>query len=922
MSEQRPSGSPDPSADLLGQETRHPLEVFFHPRSVAVIGASERPGAVGRTVLWNLVTNPFGGTVYPVNAKRGNVLGIKACASIAEVPERVDLAVIATPAPGVPGLIAECAKAGVRGAIILSAGFKEVGPEGARLEQEILATARAARMRVVGPNCLGMMVPGTGLNATFAHAMARKGQVAFLSQSGALQTAILDWSLQENVGFSAFASLGSMLDVGWGDLLGYFGHDARTKSILLYMESIGEGRDDARAFLSAAREVALRKPIIVIKGGRTGPAAAAATSHTGSMAGSDEVFTAAFRRAGVLRVDSIADLFYMADTLAKQPRPRGRKLTIITNAGGPAVLATDALVAGLGEPAQLGKETLQKLDAALPAQWSRGNPVDLLGDAGPERYAKAVELAGGDAESDGVLVILTPQDLTEPTKTAERLREYAHKWSYKPVLASWMGAAKVAAGRKLLSEAGIPTFYYPDTAARIFNYMWRYAYNLRGLYETPALADAAAQVASDAAASAIIQAARSQGRTLLDEIESKKVLAAYGIPTVETLPAQSADEAVRHAEALGYPVVVKLRSRSITHKSEVDGVRLDLRGARDVRAAFESIRSRLEDLGRLEAFDGVAVQPMIRKQGFELIVGSALDPQFGPVILFGTGGLLAEAYRDRSLGLPPLNTTLARRMMEQTRIYPVLAGAHLREGGPPRADLDGLEKLLVRFSRLVVEQRAIKEIDVNPLFASEQQLVALDARVVLHGPEVRDEDLPRSAIRPYPVKYVGKAKLKNGQELDVRPIRPEDEPKMVRFHEALSAQSVYLRYASLMKLDQRVAHERLAQICFVDYDREMALVAERTLPGSAGTEIVAVARLTCLEGTKDAEFALLITDALHGQGLGRELLTRLFEVGRDWGMERIVAEILSDNMPMRALCRALGFVFGKFGTTSAAKELK
>jgi acetyltransferase len=448
--------------------------------------------------------------------------------------------------------------------------------------------------------------------------------------------------------------------------------------------------------------------------------------------------------------------------------------------------------------------------------------------------------------------------------------------------------------------------------------MWRYAYNLNGLYETPALADAAAEVESDAAASAIIAAARSEGRTLLDEIESKKVLAAYGIPTVETLAAQTPDEAVRHAESLGFPVVVKLRSRTITHKSEVDGVRLDLRSAREVRAAFEGIRSKLEELGRLDAFDGVAVQPMIRKQGFELIVGSALDPQFGPVILFGTGGVLAEAYKDRSLGLPPLNTTLARRMMEQTRIYPVLSG----QGGPERADLMGLEKLLVRFSRLVVEQRAIKEVDVNPLFASAERLIALDARIVLHGPEVRDEDLPKSAIRPYPVKYIGKAKLKNGQTVDVRPIRPEDEPKMVRFHEALSAQSVYLRYASLLKLDQRVAHERLAQICFVDYDREMALVAERPLPGSTETEIVAVARLTCLEGTKDAEFALLIVDALQAQGLGRDLLTRLFDVGRDWGCDRIVAEILSDNMPMRALCRALGFVFGKFGTTYAAKELR
>ena len=933
MADQRDSATTEPSADLLGQESRHPLEVFFAPRSVAVIGASERAGAVGRTVLWNLLQSPFGGTVYPVNDKRGNVLGVKACANIASIQEPIDLALVVTPAPSVPGVIRECAKAGVRGAVILSAGFKETGPAGARLEEEILAIARGARMRIIGPNCLGMMVPGTGLNATFAHAMARKGNVAFLSQSGALQTAILDWSLQENVGFSAFASLGSMLDIDWGDLIDYLGNDPRTKSILIYMESIG----DARAFLSAAREVALRKPIIVIKAGRTAPAALAAASHTGALTGSDEVLTAAFRRAGVLRVDSIADLFYMADALAKQPRPQGKRLSIITNAGGPGVLAADALVSGGGELTQLAPETLKALDGVLPAEWSHHNPVDVLGDADPERFAKALEAAAADPQSDGLLVILTPQDLTDSTKTAERLKGYAKQWPRKPVLASWMGAAEVATGRRILSEAGIPTFYYPDTAARIFNYMWQYSYNLRGLYETPSLAEPDADLASHERAAAVIQAARGAGRTLLDEIESKAVLEAYGIPTVETRAAKDADQAVREAESLGYPVVVKLHSRTIAHKSEVDGVRLDLRSAREVRNAFEGIRNRLEELGRLDAFEGVSVQPMVRRAGIELIVGSSVDPQFGPVLLFGTGGVLVEAFRDRSLALPPLNTTLARRMMEQTRIWPMLAG--LRGRAP--IDLDALEKLLVRFSRLVVEQRAIREVDVNPLLASAERLsltaapkapqrsvpllrglIALDARILLHGAEVPDDRLPVSAIRPYPVKYLGIAKLKNGQVLTVRPIRPEDEPRMVQFHATLSAQSVYLRYASVLKLDQRVAHERLARICFVDYDRELALVAEHVKAGATEPEVVAVARLTCIEGTKDAEFALLVSDSLQGQGLGRDLLQRLFEVGRDWGVERIVAEILPDNGPMRRLCRALGFVFGVSGSTFAAKDLR
>ncbi|MGZ6144273.1 MAG: acetate--CoA ligase family protein, partial [Myxococcales bacterium] len=434
------------TTDLLRDETRHPLEVFFAPRSIAVIGATEREGSVGRTVMWNLVTNPFGGTVFPVSAKRGNVLGIKAYPTIAAVPEAVDLAVVVTPAQAVPGVIRECASAGVRGAIVISAGFKEIGEEGARLEREILEIARAARMRIVGPNCLGIMCPLTGLNATFAGAMARKGNVAFLSQSGALQTAILDWSLQENVGFSAFASLGSMLDVGWGDLIDYLDKDGRTKSILIYMESIG----DARSFMSSAREVSLSKPIIVIKGGRTPQAAHAAASHTGTLAGSDEVLTAAFRRTGVLRVDSIADLFAMADTLAKQPRPPGRRLSILTNAGGPAVLATDALVAGNGELAAPSASAMAKLEGFLPPQWSHGNPIDILGDADPERYAKALEVAGDDPGSDGLLVILTPQDMTEPTLTAERLKPFAHRYAQKPVLASWMGGLKVAAGRQIL----------------------------------------------------------------------------------------------------------------------------------------------------------------------------------------------------------------------------------------------------------------------------------------------------------------------------------------------------------------------------------------------------------------------------------------------------------------------------------------
>jgi len=874
----------EPSAD------RHPLEVFFAPRSVAVIGASERAGSVGRTLMWNLVTSPFGGTVFPINSKRVNVLGINSWPSVASVPEKIDLAVVATPAAQVPGVIRECAAAGVRGAIIVSAGFRESGSEGLRLENEILETARAARMRIVGPNCLGVMCPVTGLNATFAGSMARKGDVAFLSQSGALQTAILDWSLQENFGFSAFVSMGSLLDVGWGDVIDYLDHDGRTKSVLIYMESVG----DARAFLSAAREVTLRKPILVLKGGRTAQAAQAAASHTGALASSDEVLTAAFRRTGVLRVDTIADLFYMADTLSKQPRPNGRRLGIITNAGGPGVLAADALVAAGGEPAT-------------------GSPVDLLGSADPEAYAKALEAAGADPKTDGILAVLAPQDRTEPTQTADRLKPYAHRYPGKPVLASWMGGAEVATGRRILSDAEIPTFNYPDTAARMFAYMWKYTYNLRALYETPALADEATD--GHDRARELLQAVRADARKQLTELESKRLLATYGISTVETRLALSAEDAVREAEALGYPVAVKLNSRTVAHKSDVGGVQLDLRSAREVREAFEAIRGRLIELCRQGDFEGVTVQPMIRGGGYELIVGSRVDPQFGPVLLFGSGGVLVEVLKDRSVALPPLNTTLARRTIEQTRIHAALTGG----AGHPAIDMAALEKLLVRFSQLVVEQRAIAEIEINPLLASPEHLIALDARIVLHGKEVADDRLPVPAIRPYPSQYSDTAELRNGGLVKIRPIRPEDEPRMVQFHGTLSDDSVFYRYAGMLKLDARVAHERLSRICFIDYDREMALVGER--PAADGLPaIVAVARLTRLTGTREAEFALLVSDAVQGQGLGHVLLRRLFDVGRDWGIDRIVAEILHGNTPMRRVCTDLGFSFE--GETRAFKDVR
>jgi acetyltransferase len=887
------------SAHDIFHARQHPLSSILVPKSVAVIGASESAGSVGRTVFQNLGRGGFDGVVYPVNPKRAAVLCVKAYPNLAAIPEKIDLAVICTPAKTVPGIIGECVVAGVPGAVIISAGFKEIGAEGEKLEQQILAEARRGGMRIIGPNCLGVMIPKTGLNATFATTIAKPGSVAFLSQSGALCTAVLDWSLKENVGFSMFASLGSMLDVSWGDLIYHLGDDPSTKSIVMYMETIG----NARAFLSAAREVALTKPIIVIKPGHTEQAAQAAASHTGSLTGSDEVLEAAFRRAGVLRVNSIAELFDMAEVLAKQPRPKGPRLTIVTNAGGPGVLATDMLVSSGGELTKLSPESFEAFNKLLPPHWSRNNPVDILGDAGPEKYVMAVDIAARDPNNDGLLVVLTPQAMTDPTATAEQLKPFA-RLSGKPLLASWMGGKEVQEGKDILNAAGIPTYDYPDTAARAFQYMWRYSQNLKALYETPALvAENHTSATAQAEAEALIEKARSAGRTILTEFESKQLLASYGIPTVETHVARSPAEAVALARKVGYPVVLKLFSETITHKTEVGGVQLNLRTSFGVRKAWKAIADSVKEKAGAEHFLGVTVQPMVSLHGYELIVGSSLDAQFGPVLLFGTGGQLVEVFKDRALALPPLNATLARRMIEQTKIFAALQG--LRGRAP--INLEALEELLVRFSQLVVEQKWISEIDINPLLASPTGLVALDARVVVQGLQVAEEQLPRTAIRPYPTQYVSPWTLKNGTPVTMRPIRPEDEPLLVKFHETLSEESVYHRYFGQLKLDLRIAHERLTRICFNDYDREIALVAEYKNPKTGQNEILGVGRLSKAHSQNDAEFALLVGDHWQKQGLGTELLRRLVQIGRDEKLERITAIILADNHAMQNVCRRVGF---------------
>jgi acetyltransferase len=883
----------DPSLNYLYRRQSQ-LDAIFAPKVVAVIGATEAERSVGRTVMQNLAR--FAGTVYPINLKRDTVLGKKAYKRIGDVPERVDLAVIVTPAHIVPDVLKECAECKIPGVIIISAGFKEMGKEGEELELRLLPIARKGGMRIIGPNCLGVM--RGDLNATFAADHALSGNLAFISQSGALCTAVLDWSLQTKVGFSAFVSIGSMVDVDFGDLIDYFGTDPQTHTILLYMESIG----DARSFLSAAREVSLTKPIIIIKAGRSAESAKAAASHTGALSGSDEALSAALRRTGVMRVDTIAELFNMAEVLAKQKRPKGPHLTVITNAGGPGVIATDALIDAGATLTPLSTQVHDEINLFLPPHWSHNNPIDLLGDATPEAYRKAVEIVARDSTSDGVLVILTPQDMTDPTETAQQIASL--NAFDKPLLTSWMGGGRVAPGIQILQKAKIPTFDYPDAACKAFGLMWHYSYNLRSIYEVPRGEpfDDRTEMRNQKSEE-IISKARKEKRMILDEVESKQILQAYDIPVVPTEVAQSQKEAEILAERMGFPVVLKVYSHTITHKTDVGGVKLNLTNRDAVKKAFREIVDSVTERAGKEHLLGVTVQPMIRMEGLELIVGSSIDEQFGPVMLFGTGGQLVEIFKDRALAIPPLTTTLARRMMEQTKIYAALHGVR----GKKPVDLQRLEEILVQFSIMILEQQWIKECDINPLLASPEGFLALDARVILHDAEMKLEDLPRSAIRPYPLQYVESFKLKNRKKGMLRPIRPEDEPLLLQFHKELSQETVRQRYLKMMHYTELVAHERLSRICFNDYDREIALVVETE------GELVGVGRFSKIPGTRHALFALIVKDQWQNQGIGRRILQKIIMVARAERIEQLEARMLPENVQMQKLCTDFGFALQKAG---------
>ena len=873
------------------------LDTFFRPMSVAVVGASVTPGSVGSILMHNLLQTPFGGVVYPVNPKRHSVHGVLCYPSVLETPETVDLAVIATPAALVPAMIEQCVTRGVRAAIIISAGFSELGAEGRKLEKQVKETAKG-KLRIIGPNCLGIIHPPSGLNASFASAMAKPGRVALLSQSGAICTSILDWARERNVGFSTFVSVGTMLDVDFADFIDYFGNDPNTHSIVLYMESVG----DVRRFISAARAAARSKHVILVKAGRHEAGAKAAASHTGALAGSDAVFDAAVRRAGILRVTTIPDLFNMAEILAHQPSPRGPALAIVTNAGGPGVMATDALMLGGGQLASLSQESLDSLSKVLPPYWSHGNPVDVLGDAPPERYEKAVEICARDPNVQGVLILLAPQAVTNPTETAQRLARFA-KIEGKPILASWMGGTDVRAGRIILGDAGIAEFDSPEAAIQAFLNLVQYRRNQELLYELPAALPEDWRP-DQKRGRTLIDEVRQSGRVLLTEFEAKELLSFYGIPTTATRNARSADEAVQEARNLGYPVVVKLWSESITHKTDAGGVILNVTDDAAVRAAFTQIGENVARYveahppvahapGSPKVFLGVTVQPMIRAKGYELIVGSSVDAQFGPTILFGAGGVLVEVFQDRALGLPPLNRTLARRLIERTQIFKALQGIR----GQHPVPLDQLETLLVRFSYLLCDFLDIQEIDINPLLASPDGLIALDARVLLGA------STSRLAIEPYPNQHTTTWRLPSETDIIVRAIRPEDEPLIEEHHRSLSELSIRMRFFSMVKT---LSRDSLIQLCHLDYAREMALVAERK-NADGRREIIGVSRYYMNPQTRTAEFAVIVQDAYQGEGLGQHLMERLIAVARERGVGQLVGGVLRDNRRMLVLAKDLGF---------------
>jgi len=872
------------------------LQKIFRPQRIAIIGVSNDPNSVGGITLKNLVGGGFQGVVYPVNPKHEAVMGIPCYKDVKSLPKVPDLAVICTNAKSVTGIVRECGEAGIRGIIIMSAGFKETGPEGMKLEEQVMAEVKKFEgMRVIGPNCLGIIVPGNNMNVSFASGMPRKGHVAFISQSGALCTSALDWAQEENIGFSYFVSIGNTMDVGFGDLIDFFGQDPNTRSIILYVESIIK----ARQFMTAARAFARKKPIIVYKAGRYPESAAAAASHTGAMASEDAVYDAVFQRAGVARVFDIGDIFNFTELMARKNIPRGRDLAIITNAGGPGVMATDALISMNGKLTKLSDETMKKLDEFLPPFWSHGNPVDVLGDASPERLANATRIVLEDPEVDAVLVILTPQAMTNPTASAQEVAKLSEHTT-KPIMAAWLGGQSMREGINIFNKLGISTYDTPEGAIRAFMTLANYSRNLDSLFETPKDFPVSFTLDRKKVRKEFVGKHFTKERILSEDI-SKALIAAYGIPTTQPQVAKSAIDAADIANKIGYPVVMKIHSPSITHKSDVGGVVLNIKDEAGVWNNFKNMTRGIKEKMPEAKIEGVTIQPMVNvKDASEMILGIKKDPVFGTVMLVGMGGVGAEVFQDTKLAFPPLNEQLARSMIRSLKIYPFLKGYR----GAPAKDIEKLIEVIIRLSYLAADYPEITELDINPLLVTTNDVIALDARIVIDQ-ELVGKDLPEFShllIHPYPDKYTKPAKLADGSKILLRPIKPEDEPLWLELLGSCSKESIYSRFRYNFHYD---SHEIATQFCFIDYAREIAIVAEITEKGRK--KLIGVGRLIADLDHESVEYAVLISDAWQKRELGTILTEYCVEIARQWNLKRVVAETTKDNQAMITVFKKLGF---------------
>ena len=869
------------------------LQYLFDPKSVAVIGASQKLHSVGATVLRNLIEAEFKGAIFPVNPKYDTLDGLKVYAYAKDLPATAELAVICTPPSTIPDLIAELGARGTKAAIVLTAGLSAPKDgQGESIKQRMLEAAQPTLLRILGPNCVGLLVPEIGLNASFAHTGALPGKIAFVSQSGALVTGVLDWAKSRGIGFSKFISIGDSADVDFGDVLDYLASDADTHAVLLYVEDILH----ARKFMSAARAAARSKPVLVVKAGRAPEGAKAAASHTGALAGSDDVYDAAIRRAGMLRVFSTEDLFGAVETLARAKPLRGERLTILTNGGGPGVMATDALICSGGKLATISEETARQLDVILPATWSHGNPVDIIGDAPAERYLKATEILLKDTQSDAILFIHAPTAIVPSIEIASALAPLAQAASSN-LIACWLGGDAVAPARQLFSEAGIPTYDTPEEAVCGFMQIVQYHRNQNLLMQVPP--SLPVDFAPDRAkAQAVTREALANGRSMLSEPEAKIMLAAYGIPVVETRIADTAEQAVLHAREIGFPVALKILSPEISHKTEVGGVVLDLEVPEAVRAAAQAMQKRLRELRPDATLRGFSVQTMARRpDAQELIIGVTTDPVFGPVILFGQGGIAVEVMDDNAIGLPPLNVVLARDMISRTRVARLLAGYRNR----PAADIDAICRTLIQVAHLVSDIPEIIELDINPLLADASGVVALDARVRIAAPDT-SIGVERLAIRPYPAE-LEQSITWQGQALLLRPIKPEDGAAHIAFFNALDPEDVRLRMFIGMR---ELQPSQLARLTQIDYDRDMAFIATRER-SDGQFETMGVVRAMADPDNEKAEFAVIVRSDVKGQGLGSILMSKVIEYCRSRGTQEIVGEASPQNIGVLNLVRRFGF---------------